>query len=253
MRSHPFIRVLITCLSVCFLGQASLAANNKELLVLVGGFGSCATFGNPADMNMRAPFDQLVEQKRAAGADVDAVSACYALTSETLFIETSNGDVLRADLETLNELVNSYVGNAQITMIGQSHGGWTVMMTALSLPQNSIKTLVTIDPVSLTECTSFDWTGSWFGWIFGGEGSPGCTESTTDLQPYFARVKSSTTNWVHFWQDENQLLHASDIAEADKRFYLNYASGDSAGYTMGSHGRTEFEPAIWSKIWQEIK
>jgi hypothetical protein len=253
MQSKSIKQVLITILSVCFITEAGIASNEKHLFVLVGGFGSCATFGNPADMNMREPFDQLVEQKRSEGADVDSISACYALTSETLFIETADGDVLRANLQTLNRLVSSYIGKAQITLIGQSHGGWTVMMTALSLPKNSLNTLVTIDPVSLTECTSFDWTGSWLGSIFGAEGSTGCTESTSDLQPYFDRVRSSATNWVHFWQDENELLHASDIPQAHKRFYLNYSSGDSQGYTMGSHGRTEFEPLIWSKISEEIK
>lgn len=230
----------------------SIAAPDKHLFVLVGGYGSCAAFGEPSQMNMRDSFDWLASNKRSKGSQVETVSACYALSSSTLFIETPSGEVLRADLETLNQLMGSYVGKASIHLIGQSHGGWTVMMSALSLPAGSLATLVTIDPISLTECTSFDWTGSWLGSIFGADGAAGCTESTSDLVPYFSRIKASTSSWIHFWQDENELLHASDIPQASKRYYLNYADGNSDGYAMGAHGRTEVDPAIWTKIWESL-
>ncbi len=117
-----------------------------------------------------------------------------------------------------------------IHLVGHSYGGWTAMKIAKELELKnrfSIKNLVTIDPISRSECTPKKFTEGLpdveikriiekmlSGYTLTAEDTPttnkGCLRAPSDLGDAIA-ILARTSRWTNFYQENYPFLHSSSI------------------------------------------
>lgn len=240
--------------SAVFAGQESPALKSADThtFVLFGGFGSCALNGEPEMMNMAPAYKQLTDTlQKSATTKIQTYRACYAITSDVLFFDRPDGTVERSSRRDLFKELSALAKTSKLTFIGQSHGGWTAMLAVLYMPKGSVQNLVTLDPISIVECTSTQWLASTAGTVWGGKPNPGCVSAPRDLVPYNKQIRESLTYWLNAWQDDLSLLHSSPIEEATENFKAR--SDDWRWYNPGGgHAQIETNPEVWKLMEQKL-
>lgn len=118
---------------------------------------------------------------------------------------------------------NGFAMPMQVYIAGHSHGGWLLMQLAAKLvdhPNLRIERLLTLDPISYKGCPSnhflynATWSTFWFKTL-----PKACLEAPSDLLPLVPSIlKSTGTNWSHFYQSSMPYLRSGPIPGAP----LNY-------------------------------
>ena len=132
-----------------------------------------------------------------------------------------------------------------LNLIGQSHGGWTALVVALEVPVGTVDTIVSVDPISIRECSSGSWLASSTAAAFGFGPAAGCTSYPSDLLVYSNSIKSRVNTWINFWQDQYSLLHSGPVDAAAENINLTF--DDWSWNPMGAHAETETSEIVWNR------
>ncbi|MBM4251465.1 MAG: hypothetical protein FJ146_05805 [Deltaproteobacteria bacterium] len=196
----------------------------KDLYFLLDGYGTCPNFsdteGAIAGTNMTRILDDLVAALKAkAKPEPTYLLACFTPAAGSIYF-TTNEFPKFTQYVAINDFtakVGQMVGkeaNASVHIVGYSYGGWTAMKVAKEIELaagTSLKTLVTIDPISVTKCTPNDLLGS-----AGGQPAPGCSEAPADFgADGLGAIKAKATLWSNYYQDEPSPLHSGSIVGAE--------------------------------------
>jgi hypothetical protein len=241
----------------------SVAFPGSRMIVLAGGFGSCALAGSPSELNLWEPLNQIL-LKENEPVPTFVMRICFAIGQSTIFfdvleqkpershrISSGSGSVDHA-LKFLEAFISLRVpdGLNEFILIGQSHGGDLVMKLASQFyhrsglfsgePQKFSRTLITVDPVSLDRCHPIDFlTGLFFK-------LPGCIEFPRKSEYELHAIRSFANRWFHFYQTNFSKLHSGSQTMANTNVELHYRAGFK-GF-MGAHLKTETDPRVWSFV-----
>jgi hypothetical protein len=103
-------------------------------------------------------------------------------------------------------------GTLDMYFLGHSYGGFTAMHLADTFIE-SVKLLVTFDPISILKCQSQQMATRLDLTLFGLH--EGCGEAPTDMYSQEARkrILSEKINWLHYYQESFVWLHSGLTAE----------------------------------------
>ena len=200
-------------------------------------------------MNMSAKFSELVgHYEQALQTRALVFKACYALSSDVLFYTGPTGETTGGTLESFIEELEAYAGASNITLIGQSHGGWTAMYAALSLPAGSVAHLITIDPISMVDCSSVSFIASSSSSLFfGSNPQVGCTSAPKDFTTAdYTYLHNTVGYWLNAWQDQFSFLHSGPIEAASENMDIVFQ--EPTWSLMGAHYQMETSPVVWRRV-----
>jgi len=226
----------------------SAAATARSLVVVSGGFGSCPVMGSPQELGLFSPLSRELANSTAS---TDIVRTCFAFSSSLVNFDI----VTRSEVASKNEfevvkqaqsqpligffryLAQLAVDYEYVVLIGQSYGGWLMMQLTSGFIEPDA--LVTIDPISLTQCRPLDALQS------GVRSDPHpCRMFPRDVDQY--RVRARSHHWTHFYQTHNPVLHSGPSYHADRSIRLGY-TGSSLN-PFGAHYATERDERVWRKV-----
>jgi hypothetical protein len=121
----------------------------------------------------------------------------------------------------------------------------------LALPEGLVDNLITIDPISVQNCSSSSWIASTTGSALGIGPSEGCTNAPQDLAPQYGSLQARVQYWLNAWQDEFRILHSSNIAAAHENLYLTFS--EWSWHLMGAHYQAQTSEKVWSRASQLFK
>ena len=203
---------------------ATATQPGETVYLLLDGFATCPNFsstdGAITGTNMLKILDDLkAELKKANKGDPKYLVSCFGTAPNTVYYSTSEYPKFTqfASLSDFTAKVNQQVAkttNAQVRIVGYSYGGWTAMKVAKDMELKDaakITSLVTIDPISVPNCTPNDFVGS-----LDTQAAKGCTEAPSDFtSDDVAKIKGRAKVWSNFYQTDQTILHSGEIAGSD--------------------------------------
>ncbi|MCX6124172.1 MAG: hypothetical protein NTV34_05405 [Proteobacteria bacterium] len=126
------------------------------------------------------------------------------------------------------------------------------MVAVLALPQGTVENLVTIDPISIVDCSSAIMIASTTSSALGAGADSGCTSAPNDLKRSFKDIKAKSGYWLNAWQNQFRILHSSIISAASENMLLTFDEWLLWGLA-GAHGAIETSPELWIKIKNLLK
>lgn len=238
--------------------DASVPASAKQVLILLGGFGSCGSdernkatpisgLGAPGSMNkIRETLISAFE-----GKPDRVFSTCYAVEynaqmklpeigAYNLFMVDSANPTVVEKLPP-EAMLNKIIGKlsepelqkAQVHVVGHSYGGWSAMKLLQQTVQKfklateqpfQIKTFVTLDPVSKTECypkVIFDHV---IALQKDSKGQPlpqdltpvGCRRAPVEFNSDLKAMSCRVAVWKNYYQENSGILASSAIGSGMK-------------------------------------
>lgn len=215
------------------------------VLAFFGGYTSCGTgdTGDPFKQDLKAFFDGAMAKLEAKlGAEPKFVITCYTLSYESILYRISGEEGVKDKLiEGMESDFEDFLGtleNPELFLVGHSYGGWTAMDVAIKRsPGVKVKAIVTLDPISHTDCTTNDVIEAAFNPI------PGCTRAPEDFSPEKIKALAEDAGeWLNYWQDKVSFLHSGEIKGA-KNFKLDYE-----GTGFEPHNAFLFDEAVGKEI-----
>ena len=203
---------------------AEQAKPGKDIYFLLDGYSTCPNFsdteGAIANTNMTKILADLVaELKVKKKPDPTYLLSCFTPAAGSIYFTTSEfpNFTQYVAINDFTAKVGQMVGkeaNASVHIVGYSYGGWTAMKVAKEIELaagTNLTSLVTIDPISATNCTPSDFLGSATGQL-----APGCNEAPTDFgADGLAAIKAKAKLWGNYYQDELNPLHSGSIDGAE--------------------------------------
>jgi len=231
---------LLALLGLSSVGNSALPEHS--LFVVMGGRTSCGSKQPPAaGIGMHRPFQKMVGElkKENPNANIDYLVSClnsspppsakapYITSEDPKKSHEGNANVLESEISRLAAKYD----DTEIFMVGHSYGGWLAMYLAERTPlKNGIRAFFTVDAIS-TLCGPMEY-------VFG---SDYCHQAPRD-RDNTAIVKNSR-RWVNFYQDDDGMLHSSDIPEATNH-RIDF---------RGAHTQIDNDPRTWEIIKSEVR
>lgn len=217
----------------------------KPLLIVMGGFSTCGEHREhgkretPLGMELRgyeAALRREIESDR--GIVFDVILSCYTKLAELRFVHSfDNYKKLHTEVTYgtfIDHLHQQIALHPNTFVIGHSYGGWLAMKTTASYggPDEHIKTLYSIDPISRKTCL-LENPVSW----------GNCTIAPPDIKDDQRNmIQQVTEHWSNYWQNKTFYLHSSKIDQADVNVKVN-----------ASHTEIDNSDQVWSEQLADIR
>ncbi|TNE50499.1 MAG: alpha/beta fold hydrolase [Deltaproteobacteria bacterium] len=233
-------------------------SQQRRLFVVMGGWGSCGRTGwgslTPRKTGMYEPAQRLLAKAKAkTGESSHWIVSCFGMYSSRAYVVTSAAPekVYSASVETFLSYVqreSQRAGGRSLFLIGHSHGGWLAMRVAYALRQiRTIPLLVTIDPISRTQCTPSRMVAAYFRSATQLRPEPGCTNSPPDFTSNQEKeIHSAVGWWKNFYQSQSPLLHSAYIGQAHKNTMLSFDVSSWLAYQ--AHVNIGSDARVWAEI-----
>ena len=192
------------------------------IIVVMGGYLSCKLpLNTPYSLSMYPEARKFITElsKRSNGLGARFVITCFHTSPSKMRYVTSDNPSLMYTThpEDLNDIIMGQVDQTEshsLYLIGHSYGGWNVMKASATLPEQvRIKSLVTIDPISMENCKPDVFASAYVRSTFSFNPSVGCTQAPEDLRPHFTAINKRSSRWQHFYQNDYGFLHSSAVSE----------------------------------------
>lgn len=230
-----------------FFSTLSFAEPQKVLFAVFGGYESCSKSSRsdlpPLGIGMHPPFEDVRSEVQTLhrGMAIITLSAClyssappggegrYVVSDQPGKLKYGDTDVIRGEIE---RIVSAHPG-IEVFLAGHSYGAWMTMYIAEKLAGKiNLKGLFTIDPIG-PACGPA-------GVIFG---DPACHSAPTDRDN--KKIAKSAGIWANFYQDEDNWLSSSSIAEATENNHITYY--------WGPHSDIDSDDSVWNRIGEAVK
>ena len=245
-------KTIVTMAVTFTLFAFSSKASARSVTVFSGGFGSCAMMGSTSELKSSARMDALVDSiARETGEKPIEVRTCYAIGSDPIYVSAPELDLIDAAMsrdefhDVVRQAAQAAGESAPVYVWGQSHGGWTAMNLVASVDEVNFRTLTTVDPISVVDCSPVVFSGG----VLTGE-AEGCRRAPKDLKQAYSVIAKRTESWVNWYQVEFSMLHSSAIPQASQNIKRTFDA--SWWVPMGSHAMTEGDPMMWTQTTQTV-
>jgi len=204
------------------------------IFALIDGFSTCPNFADTAntiqDTNMSAILSKvLAAAKKNNKPNPMYVVSCYSFDPSKIYYSTS-ADPKKLLNSSVPDFIKKFkdmvatVTNPDAFVVGYSYGGWTSMKLVSELDESTnLMGLVTIDPISMVNCT----TSNFFNSLFNTSPEKGCTESPSDFRTEtITGIESHAKTWLNFYQEDQTVLHSGiiEVAQNTKKDFNNSQS-----------------------------
>ena len=204
------------------------------IFALIDGFSTCPNFTDTAntiqDTNMSAILSKVLEAaKKNNKPNPMYVVSCYSFDPSKIYYSTSD-DPKKLLTSSVPDFIKKFkdmvatVTNPDVFVVGYSYGGWTSMKLASELNESTaLMGLVTIDPISMVNCT----TSSFLNSLFNQNPEKGCTEPPSDFgTATITAIENHAKTWLNFYQEDQTVLHSGpiDVAQNTRKDFNNSQS-----------------------------
>ncbi len=207
----------------------------STLIVLAAGYQSCGTDSlgqsdSPFGSRLYQSWNGMALPSVGPQMQPTVLALCYGMNSEVRFgfAHAAHG-IQAVPQEAATELLSRYAQGAnRIVIIGHSYGGWLAMHMARALSLSRLHTaiLVTVDPISPTQCSLTNFSG--------------CKASPTDPSPgERLRMRPYIGRWLNAFQQQSAWLSSGPVAEADQNIQL-----------YSDHRASVSDTSLWQQIVQ---
>jgi pimeloyl-ACP methyl ester carboxylesterase len=204
---------------------------------------SCYTFGVnfPTTPGEQEPLqNQIIFDTNLAGLEPRLSQPHELLPFKALapYRTTTIDDLFDQLVSTLGT-----IPSPRIALVGQSYGGWSVIKLAdrLLAAGYSVPYLLTIDPISMRECTPAVAASA----VYNSVQHRACGHAPEDLDAEIARVANGVGSWTNYWQDQAKWLHSSPIEDGAgkiRNVWLDYRQMNSD--SLAAHAFSTYDPAV---------
>ena len=204
-------------------GRLQSGDETKPLLVVMGGFSTCALaeqhddWESPLGMRLaRHTFQMIAGLQTERSIEFDVIFSCFTKLSELRYTESTDNyaklHVSQPTGEVVKHVALEITRHPKTFIIGHSYGGWLAMRAVIGGPNKGhIKSLFTVDPISQKYCR----LESPVGW-------GNCTVAPPDIgEPQQRSIDQSTDLWMNYWEDQTFYLHSGAMPHATKNIQLS--------------------------------
>lgn len=234
-------------------------APGTPLLIFLGGYISCPwNSRTPANMSLHnrgTAFAEYVFQKVGVnGTKGRFLMSCFHRDPSKIqyYISDNPTKLITSSLNRLNDIIVDLareMDRPDVYLVGHSYGGYSAMIAASSLPASiHIRSILTIDPISMTKCSPVTFIRSYLRLITGYKPIEGCIAAPPDIENSFGDIAHRVDHWMHFYQHNYGYLHSSDISHAGSSILMNRP----APWVKGYESHTEFpdDHRMWTTVHQ---